>query len=144
MLQKVSYLTFDLFDLDFHNLIHERCKVVLSQVVNVVVPVADVALLFPWSQLARVHSPEVPHEHIVAQLMCEIRSAFVSTMDNPCLCIIQYTMLKVDDVQRSFVCHSMELDQVTILCFALVLLVFEATRSNKIVHGPSVHVLFQE
>ena len=40
---------FDFLDFDLDYLLHESCKVILPQVVDIVVPIANTALSLPWS-----------------------------------------------------------------------------------------------
>ena len=50
-------------------------------------------------------------------------------------------MLEIDDVKRSFVCHPVEIDEITIFCLANELLVLEASCRHQVLHRPSVRVL---
>lgn len=63
----------DLTDLEFNDGLDERCNVILRQVVDIVIPVADTTFLLPFRKFAWPYTPKVSHKHIEAGSVCQVR-----------------------------------------------------------------------
>ena len=48
-------------------------------------------------------------------------------MNDPGLSVVQHAMLEIDDIECSFVCNSVQPDQVAILCLTFILLMLETS-----------------
>lgn len=92
--------------------------------VDVVIPVADWALLLPWGKFSRVNTPEVTHVDIKATSMSKVASTALATMDHPGLRSVNYAMHEKDDIESFFVCNAVKLDDVAILSLARVTRMF--------------------
>ena len=58
-----------LFYLNVDDSLYKCCDIILRQMIDVIVPVADPALLLPLCQLARIVASKVTHEDIQARLV---------------------------------------------------------------------------
>jgi len=136
----IPYHSLQLLRLNLNNLVDERRDIVLAQMVDGVVPVVDIALVFPLGELTGVDSSEVAHEDVVAHRVRQVGDRLVSALHHPRLRIVKYTMLQVDHTECSLVTDPVHVNHITIFCLALVLLVLEAIRAHQVPHGSLVHV----
>ena len=80
-----SYDLFHFTDFDVYNVLDECCNIVFGQMVYVVIPVANIALLLPRCKLSWIITSEVSHEDVKAGAMGQVGCTLVTAMDNPCL-----------------------------------------------------------
>jgi len=132
--------------LDFCSLHADYCldegrDVEFRQMVNVVAPVAESALLLPASQLAWVDPSKVAHEDVKAAAVCKVGNAAVPTVDDPCLGRVEDAVHEENNIEGTLVGYSVELNDVPISSLALVTRMFVASVLDEVSNCSRVHVL---
>ena len=76
--------------------------------VDIVIPIADTALCFPWGESSGVHTPEIAHEYVITQAMSLVARTWVTAVHDPGLSVVQYSMLEIHNIEGALIDHSME------------------------------------
>ena len=133
-----------LLNFELNDSFDKSSDVILSQVINVVVPVTNSTSLLPWGELARLDSPKISKEHIETRTMCKVSRRLVSSMHNPSLRWVEHSMHKKNDIESTLLRDSVKLNNVAILCLTLMPLVLIASIMDQISYWSLVNVVSHE